>query len=276
MAARLLMPFKTWRKEISSPEAAHFPWHIQSQVSFLWCMLKAAPLRSWWSGQGWLPGPGGFRNRPSLTSKSGSGSRCLQSAMGRRKAGAGGGHAAVLSAGAGWEARRAAGLGVRPETAAEATGRPPGFHWGPSVDWPFTGSSQSSVDWRGTRRSMRTGRAGTIHSLKALKSHRSGERLGVQWQRGGLGAAIHWWSPNHTGLESGSANNGGVAGWEQPRRGRSQSSVDRRAAWQTHKTWQAGSSHSLCAPKAVWFTGGWWRRLFGSRCTASRVLGASV
>jgi hypothetical protein len=45
-------------------------------------------------------------------------------------AGAGGGHAAVLSAGMGWEARRAAGLGVRPETAAEATGRPPGFHWG--------------------------------------------------------------------------------------------------------------------------------------------------
>jgi hypothetical protein len=24
--------------------------------------------------------------------------------------------------------------------------------------------------------------------------------------------------------------------------------------------WQAGSRHSLCAPKAVWFTGGWWRK----------------
>jgi hypothetical protein len=42
----------------------------------------------------------------------------------------------------GWEARRAAGLGVRPGTAAEATGRPPGFHWG---------------------------RFGAAHTLKALK-----------------------------------------------------------------------------------------------------------
>jgi hypothetical protein len=45
-------------------------------------------------------------------------------------AGAGGGHEAVLSAGMGWEARRAAGLGVRPAAADVATGRPPGFHWG--------------------------------------------------------------------------------------------------------------------------------------------------
>ena len=57
--------------------------------------------------------------------------------MGRRKAGAGGGHAAVLSAGAGWEARRAAGLGVRPETAAEATGRPPGKSLGASCSRPI-------------------------------------------------------------------------------------------------------------------------------------------
>jgi len=59
------------------------------------------------------------------------------SAMGRRKPGAGGGHAAVLSAGAGWEARRAAGLGVRPETAAEATGRPPGKSLGASCRRPI-------------------------------------------------------------------------------------------------------------------------------------------
>jgi hypothetical protein len=53
-----------------------------------------------------------------------------------------------LSAGLGWEARRAAGGRVRPGTAAAATGRPPGFHWG---------------------------RFGAAHALEALKSLWSGE-----------------------------------------------------------------------------------------------------
>jgi hypothetical protein len=109
--------------------------------------------------------------------------------MGRRKAGAGGGHAAVLSAGMGWEARRAAGLGVRPGTAAEATGRPPGFHWG-----RFTAA----------------------HPLWALKLRRTGEWLSIHPGRGGLGLAIHWWLSNHCGVESGVALAGRAAGWEQP------------------------------------------------------------
>ena len=104
-------------------------------------------------------------------------------------AGAGGGHAAVLSAGMGWEARRAAGLGVRPETAAEATGRPPGFHWG---------------------------RFGAAHTLEALKLRGTGEWLSIHPGRGGLGLAIHWWRSNHCGVESGVACNQDAAGWELP------------------------------------------------------------
>ena len=119
------------------------------------------------------------------------------SAMGRRKAGAGGGHAAVLSAGAGWEARRAAGLGVRPETAAEATGRPPGkslgascsrpIHWRLSTqgglesdslftkdaagwDCPCTGGAQINGDWRATRQTHKTRRAWVFHTLEAFNS----------------------------------------------------------------------------------------------------------
>ena len=114
--------------------------------------------------------------------------------MGRRKAGAGGGHAAVLSAGAGWEARRAAGLGVRPETAAEATGRPPGkslgafcglsIHWwlpnlgglerAPAFnggvagwDYPFTEGSQITQERRAARRTMAARGAGSRYSLCA-------------------------------------------------------------------------------------------------------------
>jgi hypothetical protein len=104
-------------------------------------------------------------------------------------AGAGWGHAAVLSAGMGWEARRAAGLGVRPETAAEATGRPPGFHWG---------------------------RFGAAHTLEALKLRGTGEWLSIHPGRGGLGLAIHCWPSMHCGAESDMALAGGVAGWEQP------------------------------------------------------------
>jgi hypothetical protein len=134
-------------------------------------------------------------------------------------AGAGGGHAAVLFAGMGWEARRAAGLGVRPETAAEATGRPPGFHWGrfraaihcglPNCgglesgspftqdvagwDCPFTGGHQITVERRTTWLWLDARRAGSCHSLTPFKLRGTGERRCVGWMLGALGTAIHWW-----------------------------------------------------------------------------------
>ena len=124
-------------------------------------------------------------------------------------AGAGGGHAAVLSAGMGWEARRAAGLGVRPETAAEATGRPPGFHWG-----RFT-------------------------------------------------VAIHWRLSNCCGAENDVALAERVAGWGLPYTGGFQITVEWRAARRSMGARQAGSSHTLETPKAVWFGGGVaWLHLF--------------
>jgi hypothetical protein len=174
--------------------------------------------------------------------------------MGRRKAVAGGGHAAVLSAGAGWEARRAAGLGVRPETAAEATGRPPGkslgafrrrsIHWrlsrldGAESDslftkdaagWeqPFTHTSQTTVDWRRTWRALEARQAGSSHGEDAAKARWTGERRGKHTRHSALGCSIHWRLSTHRGLESGVALAGGVAGWELPCTNNGQSGVVR-------------------------------------------------
>ena len=101
---------------------------------------------------------------------------------------------------------------------------------------------------------------------------------------------MHWRLSNYCGVESGSAFNGGAAGWEYPytggcqtavewraavhatrtrRAGSShggvgfQSCVERRAVWHTLKRWRAGSSHTLVTSKAVWFGGGVaWLHLF--------------
>ena len=55
---------------------------------------------------------------------------------------------------------------------------------------------------------------------------------------------------------------GGAAGWELPWRWRGQGSVDRRAAWQTHKTWRAWSFHSLGGAQT---TGDWRAALRATR-----------
>ncbi len=52
----------------------------------------------------------------------------------------------------------------------------------------------------------RTRRAGSVHTLVGLKSHRSGEGLGVQWGLGRLGAAIHWGLSKLCGLGRWSRN----------------------------------------------------------------------
>jgi hypothetical protein len=176
-----------------------------------------------------------------------------------------------LSAGLGWAARRAAGGRVRPAAAAESTGRPPGFHWGPSNrtgaerdwayngsaagwEWPYTGGSQITQERRGTRRSMRTGqagsghggvgfqswcgwratlrsmgawRAGSSHGDGAAKARWTGEQRGKHTRHGALGCSIHWRRSNHRGLESGAAWTGGVARWELPYTNNGQSCVVR-------------------------------------------------
>ena len=138
-------------------------------------------------------------------------------------------------------------------------------------------------------RSIGTGQAGTIHSLKTPKLHRSGERLSVQWQRGGLGVAIHWWPSNHTGAERGSAFNGdwagwelpwrcglpklvwleggvafdgAVAGWELPFNGGTQIKRGWRVAGCRLETRRIGGCHALNTLKALWFMAIWWRNLF--------------
>ena len=101
---------------------------------------------------------------------------------------------------------------------------------------------------------------------------------------------MHWWLSMHCGAESGSAFNGDwaggeqpwrcelpklmwlesgvahtqtVAGWEQPCTGDYQSTVEWRAARRSMGARQAGSSHALVTPKAVWFGGGVaWLHLF--------------
>jgi hypothetical protein len=56
---------------------------------------------------------------------------------------------------------------------------------------------------------------------------------------------------------------GDVAGWEWPYTGGFQITVEWRGTWHTLKRWRAGSSHTLEAPKAVWFGGGVaWLHLF--------------
>jgi hypothetical protein len=132
---------------------------------------------------------------------------------------------------------------VRPETAAEATGRPPGkslgavrrrsIHWRLSTqgglesdsafnedaagwDCPCTGGCQTTGERRETRRSLEAWQAGRSHSLTPLKPQRTGEWRGKHTRHGALGCSIHWRRSNHRGLESGAAWTGGVARWEQP------------------------------------------------------------
>ena len=132
--------------------------------------------------------------------------------------------------GAGWEARRAAGGSVRPETAAEATGRPPGkslgascsgpIYWrlsrldraerdkaqaGGAAGWncPCTGGAQINRDWRVARRTMGARQAGSSDSLTPFKPLETGERRGVHWRRGRLGAAIHCRRPKQRGSGTG-------------------------------------------------------------------------
>jgi hypothetical protein len=123
------------------------------------------------------------------------------SAMGRRKAGAGGGHAVVLSAGMGWEARRAAGLGVRPETAAEATGRPPGQSLG--------AFRSRSIHWRRSNH-------GRLESGAAFN-----------WDWAGWEQPWRCGLPKLVWLESGVEHTQTVAGWERPCTVRSQSCMVR-------------------------------------------------
>jgi hypothetical protein len=151
------------------------------------------------------------------------------SAMGRRKAGAGGGHAAVLSAGAGWEARRAAGLGVRPETAAEATGRTPGKSLG--------ALRSRSIHWR--------------------RSNCGGLENGSPFTQDVAGWELPWRCglPKLVWLENGVAHTQTVAGWERPCTHTIQTAGDWRAAPRWLDAWRVGSCHALGAPKAVWFGG---------------------
>jgi hypothetical protein len=191
--------------------------------------------------------------------------------MGRRKAGAGGGHAAVLSAGAG--------RGVRPGTAAEATGRPPGkslgascsrpIHWRLSRldgaesdtaqaedaagwDCPCTRGCQLTVDWRRTWRWLDARQAGSSHALVALKSLGSGERRCGQLGRGRLGAAMERTQPKLGGLERGTANTQDTARLGGPYTGGAQINQDWRAALRSIGARQAGSSHGEDAAKARW------------------------
>ena len=128
-----------------------------------------------------------------------------------------------------------------------------------------------------TRRRLETRQAGTVHTLGAVKPLWSGERRGFGWTRGALGAAMHWRLSNHTGAERDSAFDGGVAGWELPFTGGPQSTQERRAARRTMGAWQAGSSHSLPTPKAVWFTGGWWlKHCMGAAAQLPVFLGVVV
>jgi len=72
-------------------------------------------------------------------------------------------------------------------------------------DWagwelPFTHTSQLTVDWRRTWRSMGTGRAGSCHGGGAAKAWWTGERRGKHTGRGALGLSIHWWLSKLCGL----------------------------------------------------------------------------
>ena len=145
---------------------------------------------------------------------------------------------------------------VRPETAAEATGRPPGkslgafcglsIHWWlPNLgglerdpafnrdwagwDYPYPGGLQITQERRVARRTMAARRAGSGHTLVASKLHRSGERRGDQYGRGRLGAAWRW---------------------------RGQNSVEWRAALRGLEAWRVGSGHARTTAKAAWFGGG--------------------
>jgi hypothetical protein len=91
------------------------------------------------------------------------------------------------------------------------------MHWWPSNhtgaesglafngDWagwemPRRWRGQGLVDRRGARQTHKTRRAWVFHTLEALKSQWTGGRRCVDWRRGALGAAIHWWLSKLCGL----------------------------------------------------------------------------
>ena len=125
------------------------------------------------------------------------------------------------------------------------------------LEFPCTGGSQLTVDWRRTWRALDARQAGSGHGHGAAKARWIGEQRGKHTRRGALGCSIHWRLSTHCGLEEDIAVAGGAAGWEKPFTHTSQTTGDWRAAWQTHKTRRVGSSHTLPTTKAAWFGGGW-------------------